>query len=292
MSGIWAVLVLLPVIGGYACVTIWTIPRFYSTRESVRRVYFRSAFYGVFLALDALALHIIFFQHPYYGWVLELVSNIARIKGPVEIFGDASRIAILTSSMFLGVAIGHLLNANRLAYLKSDWGIDAMRLIDRVPLSGVFMPLLQRATRAARAWDLYWLKHAIKNNDFERLVFRSALQRKLMMISLSSGKVYVGWAVQTPDPAHERRALRILPLASGYRDQETQKVNLPTSYSKIYKRMADTECNDLDHMELEDFQVVLPTDQIISAHLFDFAVYNRFQSSDSAPPEEGNSSGC
>ena len=115
------------------------------------------------------------------------------------------------------------------------------------------------------------MEHAIKNNDFEKLIARSVFDNFPILFTLESGKVYVGWAVSAPNPTQERKSIRILPLVSGYRDKDTQIVKFTTDYIMILDSIyngADTK------LLLEDFEVVIPSRQLSSCHLFDMTIYN------------------
>ena len=79
-----------------------------------------------------------------------------------------------------------------------------------------------------------------------------------------------------PNPVNERRAIRILPLVSGYRDQDTHEFYITTDYLGVLGVVDDDENPYLDHLELEDFEVVIPTDQICSCHLFDLEAFEHF----------------
>ncbi len=126
-----------------------------------------------------------------------------------------------------------------------------------------------------KKWKLLLVEKAIKDSDFESLVMRAFKQESLLLITLKTNKVYVGWAVSAPNPSASRKHLRFLPYLSGYRDSETQEVIFMTDYFNILNRVSQ-EGNDFDHLCIEDFEVVVPTDQIVSCHLFDLEAYFGF----------------
>ncbi len=114
----------------------------------------------------------------------------------------------------------------------------------------------------------------IKNNDFEKLLLRSAETQRAVLFTLQSGKVYAGWVVRAPNPVEQRRAIRILPVSSGYREEQTHRLAFTTSYADVLSSLA--EDGDLEHLSLEDFEVIIPADQVAYAHLFDTLAYRRF----------------
>jgi hypothetical protein len=118
---------------------------------------------------------------------------------------------------------------------------------------------------------------SVKENDFELLVFKSLRREIPILVTLISGKVYAGWAVKTPNPKATRKHLTVLPLLSGYRSPTQHRVEFTINYYDILERLKNGPDPDLNYMYTEDLQVVIPTDQISSAHLFDLTVYEQFQ---------------
>ena len=119
----------------------------------------------------------------------------------------------------------------------------------------------------------YAIFQAVENRDFEQLLLRGLEFDIPILFTLKTDKVYLGWAVSMPNPTLERRWVRILPMASGYRDPHTQDVAFVTYYLDVLEGLQTIE--DLSHLETEDFEVVMPIEQIVSAHLFDVAAYNQ-----------------
>ena len=68
----------------------------------------------------------------------------------------------------------------------------------------------------------------------------------------------------------------LIPLASGYRDQETHELVITTNYAPAINEYLDSdpEIPDLIH---EDFRVVVPASEIVSARIFSPEIYWRFQ---------------
>jgi len=248
---------IFPLIGGYAYSVTWTPSLYHSAREDGHRLYFRSVFYGFFLTSCAICTHVILIDQ--YAWYTNFLTIISHIRGHSEvepsIWSAPSKIAILVISFVLGPAISHLLN-----------------------LSNYFP-----------RWKNFQLKQAIRHNDFEKLVYRSAKEKKPLLITLDSGKLYVGWAASAPNPEAARKSIKILPLLSGYRNTETQRVAFTTNYHEILTSLGTDD--EIDHLSEEDFVVVLPTESISSAHGFDIVAYERFgtHSASSSPANDNPS---
>ena len=93
--------------------------------------------------------------------------------------------------------------------------------------------------------------------------------------------MYVGYLVESFDPAIGRKYIKILPLMSGYREAVTHKVNFTTFYDDLYGPEGSTEKTlplpDLEHLTAEDFIIVLAAERIVSYRKFDVAAYGKFQ---------------
>jgi len=239
-------LIAFALVGGYAFSTIWTPSLYHAARESGHRLYLRVVFYAAFLLVISFCLHILLFLN--FGGYPETLKFINRFIGlpqdDISIFSKSSKVSILFLSFVLGPTLGHLFNFPR--------------------LFSSFKPFF--------LFEKKVLEHAIKNNDFEKIIARSVYTQLPILFTLDSGKIYLGWAVSLPNPVQERRSVRILPIASGHRDKNTQIVNFTTDYLPVLKA-ATTENNNIC---LEDFEIVLPVSQISSCHLFNFDVYINF----------------
>ncbi|MCU7853906.1 MAG: hypothetical protein KZQ80_17030 [Candidatus Thiodiazotropha sp. (ex Monitilora ramsayi)] len=258
-----AILFLLPLAGGYALSTIWTASLYHASRESGHRLYLRAIFYAAILIIICSLLHVIFFAtfQTYRVDVLGFIAKTFHFNEKIELFNEPSRYLITCTSVILGPIIGHAFNITRLSFLLDPEGKN----------------LLSWVVRFLQNWELIQLRHAIQNNDFEKLLIDAFFKDMPILFSLDNGKVYVGWVVAAPNPIHTRRAVRILPLLSGYRDSETHQVKFLTDYFEIFELISSGKTEELNHLSADDFEVVLPVDCIISSHLFDLMVYEFFQ---------------
>ena len=134
-----------------------------------------------------------------------------------------------------------------------------------------------------------------------RLLFRATLQKKPVMVTLKSHKVYVGQPI-IPDfePSSPLASIRLIPIVSGYRDKDNKRVHLKTRYTDI-DDLLDDEVPQNDGSErdlndplrsdtaylqvgdqkvlidIEDFGVVIPWAEVESATIFDANIYSAFQ---------------
>jgi hypothetical protein len=243
------ILLLVALTGGYFFSVTCPPSSFKAAGESGHKIYFRSVFYTAllapvaFLALIDLGL---------YCTNLDLLEAIST----------ASKSTSFTAFLI------ELADSQRNRYF----------IYITIFLLGAFAPWLPiLILRIFPSLEERIKLQSVKENDFELLVFKSLKREIPILVTLISGKVYAGWAVKTPNPKAARRHLTVLPLLSGYRSPTQHRVEFTTNYYDILERLRNGPDPDLNYMYTEDLQVVIPTDQISSAHLFDLTVYEQFQ---------------
>jgi hypothetical protein len=112
------------------------------------------------------------------------------------------------------------------------------------------------------------LHHNLQTNSLERLFYRAAIESSLVQVTLTDGKVYVGWVDRLPpNPASPDAYLQLLPITSGYRDKDTKSITFTTPYDQIYEK---------EEIDLVDFMKVLPIANIDSAGAFREDIYLQF----------------
>lgn len=246
-------------VGGYSFSVIWSCTRYYISRESGHKLYFRSAFYGIFLVVCSFFIHVILFSRfqVYRDFLLFFNGELPLSNPSIFVFGQEAKIAVLLISFILGPIFAVLLNFPKIPLLYN-----------------LKIPLYKK--KPFYLWERTLLKSAIKHNDFEKLILRAAEESLLILFTLNNGKVYVGWAVRAPNPAEKRTAVRILPMLSGYRNPSNHKISFTTDYYEILQK-ATNENLCFEHLRLEDLEVVLSSDQIISSRLFDLETWEHFK---------------
>ncbi|VTQ59413.1 Uncharacterised protein [Campylobacter jejuni] len=109
----------------------------------------------------------------------------------------------------------------------------------------------------------------LKDSPLDSLLFGASLgkgQDVSVMLSLSDRKIYVGKIASMGEPSETQgpdQEIEVIPLMSGYRDKDTLNVKFTTHY------------NLLD----EDVILIIKQDEIISATLFSFDHYEKFEES-------------
>lgn len=240
MDAVFALI--LPLVGGFFVIREATFIKYQAAREDGHRLYFRIAWYGFwlflasFLILGSLRVTLSLAGIPLYGEVEHTV--LARLA-PFMKEGQqsAARVGFVTVCAF------------------------AMIL-------GRFSPLV--LNRFAKKSSLQALMEATSQNELEGLLVDAVAMAKSVLVTLTTGKAYVGFVLSSPEPRAERRVIALLPLASGYRSVNHELV-LTTFYDQIYVQS--------DAADDGNFRLVLAVDKIVSAAFFDFEIYERFNKS-------------
>lgn len=108
--------------------------------------------------------------------------------------------------------------------------------------------------------------------EIERLLFRAMNDNSLVLVTLESRKVYIGWPIFSPGLRRETKEFRILPAVSGYRDEKTLELRLTTQYLDAYDQVRKEK---IPGMEAADFETVLPLKDVVSANLFELGLDQR-----------------
>jgi len=235
-----ALLLILPVIGGYYFTNNWNVTHFRSAREEGHRLYFRAVLYGTVLFSGVYALRVVLnaFVPPFASFEAMLEQFVSPLLKPDK---DGFRLSDVAITSIYSLAIGVTL-----------WK----------PLNYLFP-------------RDHFLEKAVQNNDFERLIHNAVAKNSPLFMTVDNQKVYVGFVVKTTDPSQDRKTLGILPIMSGYRRADGG-VEFTTYYSDIYEEIRRGEEGRLAHLTPEDFEIVIPADRIVSANRFDILAYEEF----------------
>ncbi len=76
-----------------------------------------------------------------------------------------------------------------------------------------------------------------EGDPFEQLINRALDTAKPVMLTLKGGKVYVGFVISSFVPNREQRTIHIVPLKSGYREDDKHRVHLTTDYAQAFEKM-------------------------------------------------------
>ena len=136
---------------------------------------------------------------------------------------------------------------------------------------GVVLPvvgnLLYSSEQGAR-------KAANESGDLIELLMEESIEdQKLVEISLRNRKSYIGFALESTVTSHSEPDLCVIPIASGYRDTDTQDLNITTNYAPVIQQSLEQSLAITD----EDFRIVTPMSEVVSVRLFLPEAYELFQ---------------
>ena len=106
----------------------------------------------------------------------------------------------------------------------------------------------------------------------ELLIAESIQELKLVELSLRSGKSYIGLARESGIMSHGESDIGLVPYCSGYRDKDTQELKITFNYVPMIRESLENQLNN-SKLRIDDFQVIIPMSEIISARIFDLDVY-------------------
>ncbi len=107
------------------------------------------------------------------------------------------------------------------------------------------------------------MSNALSDSPLDKILFESYINSSPLLLTLGSRKVYVGTINSLGEPNESEgmdQEISIIPLMSGYRSKETLEVKFTTYYDAIGA----------------DLKIVIRQEQILSATLFSFEVYEKF----------------
>lgn len=119
--------------------------------------------------------------------------------------------------------------------------------------------------------DLTAMNEIFKDSPLDRIFFYSLLKKKVVLISLSSRKVYVGIIKSMGEPTESNgtnQEISLMPLMSGYREKDTLNIMFTNNYN--YQ-----ESTSESGLKENDFEIVIDSSIIETASLFDFSEYEK-----------------
>lgn len=114
-----------------------------------------------------------------------------------------------------------------------------------------------------------------KADPLEVLLRDAMRDSKAVLVTLDSGKVYVGQVIANFNPAYEVRSIKISPIVSGYRKPEDQTVVFNIDYTELLTSIYNQDPS-VSERDRGDLGIVIPLDEIKSASIFSLPMYRRF----------------
>ncbi|MDP4537212.1 hypothetical protein Q3O60_13550 [Alkalimonas collagenimarina] len=119
-------------------------------------------------------------------------------------------------------------------------------------------------------------------SDYEYILYESTSKYRSILITLESGKVYVGIVYNFDPMDGKAEFITIMPLLSGYRDK-CQEVKFTTNYHEHYKSELGHLAAKMDNPEtirlMKGYVIIIPAAQIVSISRFDINAYRKFMKS-------------
>lgn len=275
-----ALIAFLTVMSGYVFVSTWHWTRYLLLRQPPQRIYFRAAFWGVWLFVLAFALVLHFRssvlpQESVLAIWPETTSSLPWSSGIISEMLIASMILCLS----LGLLGGYILNW---AELVRRWPADWQSSLAATLEGGSSIPIALYSLTSRRP-----LKHAIEylNADLERILLNALREEKPICLTMTDRKVYVGYLSGAIDPSDTNDMVRILPYMSGFRSKESLELVITDYYDQLYEKHQRSDSTGKgeepeDNQPLatqSDFEVALPIRDIRSCRLFDTRLYLKYQ---------------
>ena len=111
-------------------------------------------------------------------------------------------------------------------------------------------------------------------DHIELLLDRAMRDQRLIEVNLQTRRTYVGLAMESGIGKSGDADLVVLPVYSGHRDEKTLSLTLDTNYFPVLeRRLLDVQLSPRDRRSA-DFLVTIPLEEVVSARLFDKAVYD------------------
>ena len=101
------------------------------------------------------------------------------------------------------------------------------------------------------------------------IIDQAMLEGRFVELSLASGKSYVGSPIQGTFGHRDGGDIALIPIASGYRDNDSRDLVMTTNYAPAIK-------DQLSERAVDDLRVAFPMRDIASARLFDQQLYASF----------------
>ena len=115
---------------------------------------------------------------------------------------------------------------------------------------------------------------ALEHGDLVECLLQESIDNDgLVELSTRNRKSYVGFPQESGIGARDECDVSLIPLASGYRQEETGRLILTTSYADVLQA---------GHAPPKRFQVVIPVSEIVSARHFDPGAHAQFQAHEDA----------
>lgn len=114
-----------------------------------------------------------------------------------------------------------------------------------------------------------------KRDPLEVLLKYAMEEHRPVIVTLQSGKVYVGQVITNFNPAYDVQSVKISTIMSGYRKPDDQTVIFNTDYGNVLRAV---HANDpkVSKRDMDDLGTVFPVSEIRSVGIFSLPMYKQF----------------
>lgn len=147
-------------------------------------------------------------------------------------------------------------------------GVATLAFLLGLPIAWLSNQFFQRDAEIDRVIDN-------KGDPLELILRKSLKETKAVLLSVKSGKVYVGFVISKSSPEVSVDWIKILPMVSGYREGDTKRVVFTTNYKAVFRMKLEDDSAVSDTF-FSDFELVIPFREIESVSIFDAEVYKIF----------------
>jgi hypothetical protein len=113
-----------------------------------------------------------------------------------------------------------------------------------------------------------------RKGDPLEVLLKDALRDNLpILLTIKSGKVYVGTISTNFNPSNDVQSIKIVPILSGYRDPKDQTVTFTTDYYSALTEIHEQQPIGRD--QVSGVGTVVPFNEIRSVSIFSLAFYKR-----------------
>ena len=248
-------LLFIPILAGYLFLKHLYYTRYHTIRESGYHVLFKSAIVGCFL-FGISRLIIIF------------------VRDCHSCFGETGMVIFLYHCFieiadFLDRCFSYIGNTEKSSVPPDHYTTLVLSVLLGIVLLVVINQFYSKEKAMRRA--------TIDNgNLIEQLIRDTIGSDDLVELSLRSGKSYIGFALASGmarHGEHRESGIALIPLQSGYRKEDTHELEITNNYAPVIWRFLEEEREKSSG--LEDFRIVIPMSEIVSARIFDPEVYEK-----------------
>ena len=121
----------------------------------------------------------------------------------------------------------------------------------------------------------------LRRLHIELLIQESIDDQVPVEVTLRNRKIYIGLGLESGIGTNSESDVALIPIYSGYRDEKTLNLNIEIDYLSVIWEFLEydkdqSSDDDADRWISEEFRVVIPVTEVVSARLFDEELYDDF----------------